>query len=129
MKTIYRAANITEAEILRGMLSAAGIDSHISGYYLQGGVGELAAADSVGIQVDEADISTAIAVLKEYDPEKESLNSFINKNKLKDFSLFRVGLEQFPFYKMVFAPLKNISFFLKTSSKCFKPSINFFFLF
>ncbi len=68
MKTIYRAANITEAEILRGMLSAAGIDSHISGYYLQGGVGELAAADSVGIQVDEADISTAIAVLKEYDP-------------------------------------------------------------
>ena len=39
--------------------------------------------------------------LKEYDSEKESLNAFINKNKLKDFSLFRVGLEQFPFYKMV----------------------------
>jgi len=39
--------------------------------------------------------------LKEYDPEKESLNAFTNKNKLKDFSLFRVGLEQFPFYKMV----------------------------
>jgi len=39
--------------------------------------------------------------LEEYDPKKESLNSFINKNKLKDFSLFRVGLEQFPFHKLV----------------------------
>ncbi|MCA0131510.1 DUF4301 family protein [Winogradskyella alexanderae] len=45
--------------------------------------------------------------LKEYNPEKESLNSFINKNKLKDFSLFRVGLEQFPFYKMVMEKIKN----------------------
>ena len=29
--------------------------------------------------------------LEEYDPKKESLNSFINKNKLKDFSLFRLS--------------------------------------
>ena len=45
--------------------------------------------------------------IEAYNPEKESLNAFINKNKLKDFSLFRVGLEQFPFYKMVMDKIEN----------------------
>ena len=39
--------------------------------------------------------------VKEYDPKKESINSYINKNNLKDLSLFILGLEKLPFYKQV----------------------------
>jgi len=50
--------------------------------------------------------------VKEYDPKKESINSYINKNNLKDLSLFIVGLEKLPFYHLVIAQLKsnNIDF-------------------
>ncbi|MCC1484291.1 DUF4301 family protein [Winogradskyella immobilis] len=39
--------------------------------------------------------------VKEYNPEKESINSYINKNKLKDLMLFMIGLDKFPFYDQV----------------------------
>ncbi|NNE31551.1 MAG: DUF4301 family protein, partial [Winogradskyella sp.] len=45
--------------------------------------------------------------LKEYNPKEQSLNAFINKNKLKDMSLFLVGLEKLPFYKEVLSKLAN----------------------
>ncbi|WP_296384520.1 DUF4301 family protein [Winogradskyella sp.] len=50
--------------------------------------------------------------VKEYNPKKESINSYINKNKLKDLSLFLVGLEKLPFYHLVIEQLKsnNIDF-------------------
>ena len=39
--------------------------------------------------------------LKDYNPEKESLNAFINKNNFRDLALFLVGIEKFPFYDQV----------------------------
>jgi hypothetical protein len=39
--------------------------------------------------------------LAEYNPEKESINSYINKNKAKDLSVFLVGLEKLPFFEQV----------------------------
>ena len=69
MKTVYLAANITEAEILRGLLQSAGIESHVSGFYLQGGIGELAAADSARLLVDDDDLMKALEVIQEYDPQ------------------------------------------------------------
>lgn len=45
--------------------------------------------------------------LKDYDPNKESVNSFINKNRLKALSLFTVGLEKFPFYEQVIKHLNS----------------------
>ena len=41
-----------------------------------------------------------------YGLEKESINAHINKHKLKDLSLFLVGLEKFPFYEQVIDYLK-----------------------
>lgn len=61
--------------------------------------------------------------LKEYNPQKESINSYINKNKLKDLSLFLVGLEQLPFYNLVLEQIKskNIDFSkLSTSEKAWR---------
>ena len=58
--------------------------------------------------------------VKEFDPKKESINSYINKNKLKDLSLFLVGLEKLPFYGLVLEQIKskNIDFSkLSTSEK------------
>lgn len=50
--------------------------------------------------------------LKEYDIEEQSINSFINQEKLKDLSIFRVGMEKFPFYHLVLQELskKGIDF-------------------
>ena len=58
--------------------------------------------------------------VKEFNPKKESINSYINKNKLKDLSLFLVGLEKLPFYGLVLEQIKskNIDFSkLSTSEK------------
>ena len=50
--------------------------------------------------------------LKDYNPNRESLNAFINKNNFRDLALFLVGLEKFPFYNEVVERLKskNIDF-------------------
>ena len=39
--------------------------------------------------------------LETYNIKKESLNSYINKQKATELSLFLVGLEKFPFYKIL----------------------------
>lgn len=39
--------------------------------------------------------------LEEYDLEKESINSYINRHKNNDLSLFFIGLDKFPFYNIV----------------------------
>jgi len=39
--------------------------------------------------------------LSNYNKNKQTINSYINKNKATELSLFGVGLEKFPFYKYV----------------------------
>lgn len=57
--------------------------------------------------------------IKEYNPKNESINSYINKNKLRDMSLFLVGLEKLPFYDLVLDQLKskNIDFSTLSNSE------------
>ena len=43
MKTVYEAPNTVEAQMILDLLERAGLSGKISGDYLQGGVGELAA--------------------------------------------------------------------------------------
>ncbi|WP_053971069.1 DUF4301 family protein [Mangrovimonas sp. ST2L15] len=45
--------------------------------------------------------------LDEYNPEKESLNSYVNNHDTKDLNLFFIGLEKFPFYYEVMEELKK----------------------
>lgn len=45
--------------------------------------------------------------LKEYDIKKESINSYINRNKSQELSLFLVGLDKFPFYEEVLKATKG----------------------
>ena len=72
MKLVYSASDIIEANIVAGMLQANGIDAHVGGYYLQGGIGELAARDFANVHVADEDVELAKRLIEDY--EKASIN-------------------------------------------------------
>jgi len=69
MKLIYKALNITEAHIISGTLQANDIESHVGGYYLQGGVGDLAAMDFATISVADDDVDAALDIIADYEKQ------------------------------------------------------------
>ena len=73
MVRIYSAADIAEAHIVRGMLQAEGLDAHVGGHYLQGGIGELAAMDFASVYVDEDDLDRARNIIADYEAADNSI--------------------------------------------------------
>jgi hypothetical protein len=67
MIIIYRPADIIEAQLIADQLKARGIESHIGGQYLQGGIGELATMDFITLQVDEADSKPALTIIADFE--------------------------------------------------------------
>ena len=67
MKIIFKAENIIEAEIVKGMLIASDIDAHVSGFYLQVVVGEIAPTDLANVLVSDEDYHRAGELVREYD--------------------------------------------------------------
>ena len=67
MKIIYKARDIIEAHIVSGMLNANGIETHVGGYYLQGGVGDIAVYDFANVQVADEDVALALPLVAEYE--------------------------------------------------------------
>ena len=67
MKIVYRAGDITEAEIIKGMLFSNDIEAHVSGYYLQGGIGETSPMDLAKVHVADEDYDSAREILLEYE--------------------------------------------------------------
>lgn len=45
--------------------------------------------------------------MAEYDPEKESINAYINRNKDAALKVFLVGIDKFPFFKEVMEEIKT----------------------
>ena len=72
MQEIYRAADITEAHIIAGMLDASGIESHVGGHYLQGGVGELGAMNCATVSVTVEDVDRGLELIREYEQATET---------------------------------------------------------
>ncbi len=73
MKIIYKAKDIIEAHIVAGMLNANGIETHVGGYYLQGGVGDVTVFDFANVQVAVEDVAIALPLVAEYEgTESES---------------------------------------------------------
>ena len=72
MKLIYKADNIAEAHIVAGMLKSQGIEAHVGGHYLQGGVGELTTMGFASIHVDEADVEAAKSLISSYENRRQS---------------------------------------------------------
>lgn len=70
MKTVYEAGNSLEAHMLTHLLEQEGIEAHIHGEHLQGGVGELPASGLVRLLVDEADYARARTVVEGWDAQQ-----------------------------------------------------------
>ena len=45
--------------------------------------------------------------VSEYNPKKESINTYVDKNNLKDMELFLLGIKKFPFYTEVLEKLAS----------------------
>lgn len=67
MIKVYDAGDITEAHIVCGMLKAHGIEAHVGGHYLQGGVGELAAQGFASVLVAESQAAAARELVEAYE--------------------------------------------------------------
>ena len=66
MIKIYSPRDAMEAECLRDMLTSHHIHCHISGNFLQGGVGELPTHDLLGLFADIADAERARELIDEW---------------------------------------------------------------
>ncbi|MBN4080356.1 DUF2007 domain-containing protein [Beggiatoa alba] len=76
MIKIYTARDITEAQILKGLLEANDINTFVNGYYLQGGIGEVAPVDFAGLSVENGDAKAALKIIQDYEknqPQKEAV--------------------------------------------------------
>jgi hypothetical protein len=87
LKLVYRASDINEAHIVSGMLRANGIESHVGGYYLQGGIGELAAQDFATVYVADEDIESAQAIIAEYENAADNTDPDVTHGSQASFLL------------------------------------------
>lgn len=71
MQRIYNAQDIMEGNILKGLLGQCGIAANLSGYYLQGGIGELPVSGTVSIWVEDQDVEQARSIVDEYRKQDE----------------------------------------------------------
>lgn len=83
MKTVYKASNITEAQIVKGLLEASNIDAFVKGFYLQGGIGETAPADFASVAVEDDQVQHAMEIISVY--EKNDTSDKTNPDK-KEFN-------------------------------------------
>jgi len=81
MKIVYRAGDIIEAEIVKGMLLSNDIEAHVSGYYLQGGIGEMAPTDLAKVHVHDEDYKRAREMVLEYEGNQSTQSSSSRKTE------------------------------------------------
>jgi len=62
MKIIYRAENIIDANLVKGVLESEGIHAFVSGAYLTGAVGELPVSGLVSVMVSDSDVERAATI-------------------------------------------------------------------
>ena len=66
MKRVFQATDIIEASIVKGLLESNGVFAHVSGFYLQGGIGELPPTGNTAIWVEDDDYVKAQRIIEEY---------------------------------------------------------------
>lgn len=103
MKTVYKASNITEAQIVKGLLEANNIDAFVKGFYLQGGIGETAPADFASVAVEDYQVEHAMEIIEAYEKNNVSNNASLEKKPIS-------GLNT----KILIIPIIIIAFFIAT---------------
>lgn len=87
MKIAYQAKDIMEAEIIKGMLLANGIEAYSSGFYLQGAIGDLASTDFSRVHVHDDDYIRARELVREYEEQlSDQDTSQVRTESSKSFS-------------------------------------------
>jgi len=66
MRKIYEPENMMEGELLQSMLASEGIESHITGRHLLGGIGELPVFGLLGLAVEDEQAERARQLITEY---------------------------------------------------------------
>lgn len=67
MRTVYRAENIIDANLVKGVLAQSGIAAFVAGEYLTGGAGQLPAFGLVSVMVAEDDEAAAAPIVADID--------------------------------------------------------------
>ncbi|MCI0653302.1 MAG: DUF2007 domain-containing protein [Methylococcaceae bacterium] len=67
MQRIYDASDIIEASIVKGLLEQCGIEVYISGFYLQGGIGEFPVDGNTAIWVADDQVAAARELVRQYE--------------------------------------------------------------
>lgn len=67
MRIVYRAENIIDANLVKGVLESEGIFAFVSGAYLTGAAGELPVCNLVSVMVSDSDIERASHIAREVD--------------------------------------------------------------
>lgn len=75
MQLIYRAGDITEAHIVAGMLRAHGLECHVGGHYLQGGIGDMAVQDFAVVHVADEDVTAAKELIAQYESDDKTADA------------------------------------------------------
>lgn len=67
MQTIYQAANLADAHLLRQLLQDSGIPVHLNGEYLQGALGEVPPNTPILLMVPDEHAQTARAIVLDWE--------------------------------------------------------------
>ncbi len=67
MISIYHAANLTDAHLIRHLLEQAQIDAYIAGEYLQGALGEIPANTAIDVRVAPNDVARARKIVEDWE--------------------------------------------------------------
>lgn len=66
MVTVFHARDVTEAQIICGLLQSHGIPATAGGYFLQGAVGELPPSDFATVNVPDEHVPAARTLIEQY---------------------------------------------------------------
>ncbi len=67
MQRVYQAIDLIEANIVKGLLEQQQIEAHISGYFLQGGIGEIPPTGNTSLWVDDRHTDRAMEIIQSYE--------------------------------------------------------------
>jgi len=73
MITVYKAQNLQEAYLIRGLLLQRGITAQVSGEFLAGGIGELPAGDLLRVRVPAQNATLARDIIAAYEHGAERI--------------------------------------------------------
>lgn len=67
MPGVYTASNSIQAHLVKILLQGEGIQSHVSGDYLQGAMGELPVLGMMEVMVEDTDLQRAKNIIQEWE--------------------------------------------------------------